>query len=136
MEKPKNGIVTAQYLQDNPSAIFVFGDNDTRIGKGGAAKLRHHPQALGFITKKEPLYADKAYYKPEEYKPVFDKEVQILSDIIQANPDKVYLISPVGGGLANKYGIFESVINGPLQEALSKFDNVLFLWENSTNISQ
>jgi hypothetical protein len=134
MKLPLNNIVTSQYLSDNPSAIFVFGDNLHRIGRGGAAALRYHPQAIGFITKKEPKHTPASYFFPEEYKPIFQKEVTNLVKTISNNPDKVFLISPVGSGLANKYGIFEQVIDGPLQQALSQFTNVKFLWESSTNI--
>lgn len=136
MERPKNNIVTQQYLDDNPTAIFVFGDNLLRRGVGGAARLRHHPQALGFITKKSPKYTDESYYTPEEYKEVFDKELKFLSNMISDCPDKTFLISPIGSGLANKFRIFEEIIDGPLQKALSQFNNVEILWENSTNISQ
>lgn len=134
MKLPLNNIVTSQYLSDNPSAIFVFGDNLQRIGRGGAAALRYHSQAIGFITKKEPKHTPASYFFPEEYKAIFQKEVTNLVKTISNNPDKVFLISPVGSGLANKYGIFEQVIDGPLQQALSQFTNVKFLWESSTNI--
>tara|TARA_R110002074_G_scaffold402324_1_gene606943 strand:- start:2175 stop:2519 length:345 start_codon:yes stop_codon:yes gene_type:complete len=114
----------------------VFGDNLDRIGRGGAAALRDHPQSIGFITKKTPSHRPAAYFFPDEYRPVFDKEVIHLCRTISRNPDKTYLISPVGSGLANAYGIFQQVIDGPLQQALGQFSNVVILWESSTNISQ
>lgn len=106
------------------------------MGKGGAAALRHHPQSLGFITKKLPTHFEKDYYTPEEYRPVFEKEIKYLKDIISDNPDKYFLISPIGSGLANHFGIFEEVIDGRIQKELSQFKNVIFLWENSTSTSQ
>lgn len=53
MAKYENFIVTKQFLDNNPNAIFVFGDNLLRVGYGGAAILRDHPQTYGFITKKK-----------------------------------------------------------------------------------
>lgn len=45
-------IVTKEFLDQNPNAVFIFGDNRRRLGYGGAASLRDHPQTYGFITKK------------------------------------------------------------------------------------
>lgn len=44
--------ITDQLLNNNPNALFVFGDNLIRKGYGGAAALRDHPQAFGFVTSK------------------------------------------------------------------------------------
>ena len=70
--------LNAQMLTENPSWVFVFGDNTLRRGLGGAAKLRYHPQSYGFITKKYPTYEDSAFYKPEEYKEVYKQELEKL----------------------------------------------------------
>ena len=40
----------------------------------------------------------------------------------------MFLISKVGGGLANKYNIFEEVIAENLIEALENFENVTILY--------
>ena len=48
----KNIHISLDFLDSTPNAYFIFGDNLTRKGNGGAAKLRVHPHAIGFITKK------------------------------------------------------------------------------------
>lgn len=94
---------------------------------GGAAKLRYEPNVYGFITKKYPNHTNEAYYKPMEYMPVFESELEKLISEIESNPDKTYLISRLGGGLANKFGIFEKVIL-PNIKVLNVYENVRFLF--------
>jgi hypothetical protein len=120
-------IITQKYLQDNPDHIFVFGDNLLRKGKAGAAKLRDLPNSYGFITKKYPNNDIKSFYKPEEYKTVFEKELDKLIFQIVMHQDKTFLISKLGSGLANRFHIWEKVIKFGLVH-LKHYENVKFLW--------
>ena len=119
-------IITADLLNKNPDWIFVFGDNTLRRGLGGAAKLRYHPQSYGFITKKKPDYQDSSFYTIEEYQEVFLKEMEKLMAFIQRNPNKIFMISKIGAGLANKHGIYEAIIRKGL-EFLTAYGNVKLL---------
>jgi hypothetical protein len=120
-------MITAKYLIDNPTHIFVFGDNSLHRGTKGAAALRYHSNSYGFITKKYPSYKDDAYYKPKEYELIFKRELDKLIDIIKHSPNNLFLISMLGAGLANKYHIFEKVIEPQIKDKLD-FQNVKFLW--------
>jgi len=120
-------IITQKYLQDNPNFIFVFGDNHLREGKAGAAKLRDLPNSYGFITKKFPNNDIKSFYKPEEYKLVFEKELDKLIFQIVMHQDKTFLISKLGSGLANRFHIWEKVIE-PELKTLTRYKNVKLLW--------
>ena len=120
--------INSWYLQNHPDQIFVFGDNLERWGTGGAAKVRGEPNTYGFITKKAPKTDDSVYYHPEEYREVYNQEIQKLVEFILANPDKTFLISKIGSNLANKYGIFEAVIEPSIKKLLYGFKNVVFLW--------
>ena len=89
----KNIKITQEFLDNNPNAYFVFGDNLERYGHEGAAKLRDHPHAIGFITKKFPDNKDESFYKPEEYSAVFfeelkkyDKEFVKISHPVEVTP--------------------------------------------------
>jgi hypothetical protein len=124
----KNIEITEYFLNNNPNAYFVFGDNIERKGYGGAAKLRDHPHAIGFITKKFPDNRDTSFYHKEEYELVFFEELLKLTKIIEKRPDKVFYISQLGGGLANRYLIWENLIRENLVRTLSNFDNVVFCW--------
>ena len=121
-------MITRKYLKENPDHIFVFGDNLARRGKGGGAMLRDEPNTYGFITKKFPVYQSWGYYKSAEYPPVYIEEIEKLIKEIEANPDKTYLISKLGAGLANKFKIFDEVIKPRIKKDLQSYSNVKFLW--------
>ena len=127
----KNLTITREFLDSDPTAYFVFGDNIERQGTGGAAMLRDHPHAIGFITKKFPDNKDESFYKPEEYSSVFFEELKKLKTIIEKRPEKTFYVSQLGGGLANKYRIWDKLIRHNLVRALELFDNVIFCWKDS-----
>mgnify|MGYP000228817337 FL=1 len=127
----KNIKITQEFLDNNPTAYFVFGDNLERCGYGGAAQLRDHPHSIGFITKKFPDNHDGSFYKPEEYSPVFFEELKKLKTIIEKRPEKVFYISQLGSGLANKYRIWDKLIRHNLVRTLDEFSNVIFCWKDS-----
>jgi len=122
-------IVTKEFLDQNPNAVFIFGDNRRRLGYGGAASLRDHPQTYGFITKKNPDDMDESFFHPESYHIDFTVQSIELQLIIEKNPDKIYYISQLGGGLANRYKIWEKVCKPRLEKYFSVYDNVVFLWD-------
>jgi hypothetical protein len=121
-------IITKKYLKDHPNEIFVFGDNLKRIGYGGAAILRDEKNTYGFLTKRYPDNNDASFYRPSEYEPIFEAELERLIKEIKFNPTKTFLISKLGAGLANKYFIFEAIIEPTIKSKLKKFPNVRFLW--------
>jgi hypothetical protein len=120
--------ITSNFLDENPNAYFIFGDNLIKQGYGGAAKLRDHPHAIGFITKKFPDNEDSSFYKPEEYYTVFFEELSKLETLISRHPTKTFYISKLGGGLANKYRIWEKLIKHNLVRKFRNFPNVVFCW--------
>jgi len=122
--------ISKQFLDNNPNSYFIFGDNLERRGYGGAAALRDHPHAFGFITKKFPDRRDTSYYHVEEYKEVFFEELYKLAKIVEKRPEKTFYISQLGGGLANRYNIWENLIKDNLVRTFSVFDNVVFCWKN------
>ena len=120
-------VITEEYLDGHPNDIFVFGDNTIHRGMGGAARLRNFPNAYGFITKKFPDNQPASFYTIKEYKTVFEEELSKLIIVIVANPERRFLISKLGGGLANKHKIFENVVRGGML-SLVKYKNVEFLY--------
>lgn len=121
-------MITKQYLRRHPNHVFVFGDNNLRRGKGGAAYLRDELNTYGFITKKKPNNFDSSFYTVDEYIKVYKEEINKLISEIKEYDDRIYLISKLGAGLANKYRIFEEVIEKNIKEDLKNFNNVKFLW--------
>lgn len=125
----KNIEVTHDFLNSDPNAFFVYGDNLQRQGLAGAAALRHHPRAIGFVTKKAPNGASKSCFNPDEYSKMFFDQLKQLRDHIQKNPMRKFYISKLGSGYANKHYIWETLIHHNLLSELSDFDNVVFCWE-------
>lgn len=121
-------LITEEWLDKHPKYVFVFGDNTLHSGYGGAAVLRDHPSSYGFITKRYPRNNDEDFFTPEAYMPIFLEEVKRLYNTANNHPDKVYLISKLGAGLANRFKIFEKVIEPSIKGLLSSLDNVKFLW--------
>ena len=119
--------ITREFLRDNPNIIFVFGDNEGRVGYGGAAALRDEPNTYGFVTKKD-LGEAEPNFMPDEYISVFVEEALRLRQKIAENQDKMFYISRLGAGLANKFKIWEEVILPVLPKILKDLDNVIFLW--------
>lgn len=55
-------------LRRNPSALYVFGDNDKRAGLGGQAKeMRGEPNAVGVRTKRAPGTANEDYWSDKNF---------------------------------------------------------------------
>jgi hypothetical protein len=123
--------VTQHFLDSNSNAYFIFGDNVERRGYWGTSKLRDHPHALGFIIKKFPDNRDTSFYHVEEYLEVFFEELQKLVRIVKSRADKTFYISKLGDGLANRYQIYEFLIEPNLIQHLKDFDNVVFCWKES-----
>ena len=129
-ERPKTQLITAEYLRQHPTDIFVFGDNLEHRGTGGAAALRTEPNTYGFVTKKAPDNKPESFFTVEEYKGVFQIELAKLEHQLIRHYNRRFLISKLGGGLANKHGIWEAVVKPQLATALNRYgDQVLFLWE-------
>ncbi len=125
--------ITETFLNNDKNTYFVFGDNLIKQGYGGAAILRDHPRAIGFITKKYPDNSDNSFYRPTEYSKVFFEELHKLKVNIANNPNKKFYVSQLGAGLANKFHIWEKLIHHNLVKELQDFKNVIFCWEENLN---
>lgn len=109
--------------------VFVFGDNLLRKGYGGAAKLRDVKNTYSFITKKYPNNKDESFYTVEEYRDVFENEYNKLVKLIEENPRKIFLISRLGAGLANRFKIYEEIIERRLIELEKNYPNAILLFD-------
>jgi len=128
MKKDQTSEITVEYLNSHPDEIFVFGDNTRRIGTAGAAALRHCPNSYGFLTKKFPNNRNDSFYKPDEYRAIYQEEISKLKRLIESSPDKKFLIAKIGGKYANRFRIFNEVIEPQIKEDLKVYKNVSFLW--------
>ena len=120
-------MITAEYLRAHPEVVFVFGDNFQRRGKKGAAILRDEPNAYGFVTKRAPNYNDESFFRPADYLAVFWAEMAKLVKEVGDHPARTYLVSKLGAGLANRYRIYEEVIQPVLVSLKNQYPNVVLL---------
>jgi hypothetical protein len=56
-----------EHVINNPDKLFIYGDNNARIGTGGQAIIRNLPNSMGLRTKKGPSKKSVAYYSDDEF---------------------------------------------------------------------
>lgn len=96
--------ITRKDLQDNPQALFVFGDNMQRRGMGGQAKeMRGERNAVGIPTKKSPAMTANAFFSDADFPKAqveIDKEFDRLEAHVRAGGVVVYPKDGIGSGSA------------------------------------
>lgn len=116
----KAGVCYAPYskelLASYPNYLFVFGDNQMRVGTGGQAIIRNCHNALGLVTKRAPSTNIDAYMTgtPEDYNAVNDDIERIKKLMEEGNPI-IFPASGLGTGLA--------ALNVHAPELLAYIDN-------------
>jgi hypothetical protein len=115
---------------NNPTKLFVFGDNLERIGTGGQAIIRNCSNSIGIATKKKPSMQDDSFFhdKPSE-------AIKILNDIqrlIVVSSDYEVVVFPADGlgtGLS-KMQIFSPKLCNWLHNTLSVIFNIDYTPKN------
>lgn len=83
---------------------------------------------MDLLLKKNPDNRDESFYNPDNYRMDFLAYAVELQIFIEKNIEKTFYISQLGGGLANRYKIWEKVLKPGLEKYFSCYDNVVFLW--------
>jgi hypothetical protein len=94
---------TLDYVKSNPDKIFVFGDNKTRIGKGGQAIIRDMENAIGLRTKKGPSRKPAGYLTDSEYEQNIDminEDILLIKSLAIQGKTIVFSKNGYGTGLA------------------------------------
>jgi hypothetical protein len=134
-----NVLVTSTYytpelLRENPTYLFVFGDNIMREGNGGQAVIRDEPNAFGIITKRLPSQYPDSYFSDDQ---VLENSNLIATDILDLyctinDPSYgythvVFPFAGIGTGLANMPN------KCPLTyQQLHYYLRILFKFDNTT----
>ena len=64
----RQAFISRADIQAHPERIYLFGDNEARVGQGGQAKeMRGEPNAVGIRTKRAPGYEENAYWSDDQY---------------------------------------------------------------------
>lgn len=114
---------TPELLKANPDKLFLFGDNNTRTGKGGQAIIRDEPNAIGISTKLLPKNTEEAFMSDDQLtdnKAVIDSDIKKAKE--KATTEGKTIVLPKGGfgtglaALATKAPQTFAYLNKRLQE--------------------
>ena len=114
---------TPELLRGNPDKLFLFGDNNTRTGKGGQAVIRDEPNAAGISTKLLPKNTPEAFMSDDQLddnKAVIDSDIKNAKE--RATKEGKTIVLPKGGfgtglaALATKAPETFAYLNKRLQE--------------------
>ena len=95
-------ILSVEMCENNPSFLFVFGDNLLKKGKKGQAIIRDCKNAFGVPTKRLPSMDVGSFFsdKQDEYDVVKNKLIYLYNEHLKGKT----IILPenqIGSGLAN-----------------------------------
>lgn len=91
------GYWTEEGVESTPNSLYVFGDNNVGIGKGGQAIIRDLPNTIGIPTKKYPSCNKSSYYNDAE---IADNIVHIdkaIQSILKRSKDYKEIVFPADG---------------------------------------
>jgi len=131
---------TAGLLRAEPDALFVFGDNMQRTGKGGQAIIRDEPNAIGVPTKHAPNKISASYFgRPEneqEEKAAIDAAFDKILEAVKSGKRVYFPAGGLGTGLAEmdkRAPALLAHINNRIQEILN-FDTPEPLQHTELNV--
>lgn len=88
-------------LRSNPDVLYIFGDNEARVGLGGqAAEMRGEPNAVGVATLKAP----GRYWREEDadrQNAVIDADLVHAFEAMKIGRVIVFPLDGIGTGLAD-----------------------------------
>lgn len=97
--------ISRQMLQNNPSTLYVFGDNMAGHGFGGQAKeMRGEPNAVGIPTKNYPGVKKHDYFSDDDYAVATAKIATVFRRLfahVTSGGQVVWPFDGIGTGLAD-----------------------------------
>lgn len=88
-------------LRRNPDVLYVFGDNEARVGLGGQAKeMRGEPNAVGVATLKAPgvFWSDEDFIRQNK---VVNQDFAPIEKALKQGKLIVWPLAGVGTGLSS-----------------------------------
>jgi len=120
-----NGNWKINDIVNNKNKIFIFGDNDLRIGKGGQAIIRDCKNTIGIRTKKQPNNNQSSFYNDDEYDENILKIDQDINNILNKLKQGYTIVFSSGGygtGLARLDKKAPKTFKYLCDELMLKFD--------------
>lgn len=120
---------TPEMCRERPDALFAFGDNLVRAGRGpgaGQAVIRDEPNAVGIPTKRRPARDEGAYLTDadmEAFKEAAAEPFRRLSEHLRAGGTVVWPADGIGTGRA-ELAARAPRIWASLERALEKLEGI------------
>lgn len=92
-----DGFWTIADVKKYPHALFIYGDNNARIGKGGQAIIRDLVNTIGIPTKKYPSNHPESFYTDNDYDDNITRISKAIDDIVQLSATYKYVVLPKDG---------------------------------------
>jgi len=91
-------------LRAHPDWLYLYGDNEARVGHGGqAAFCRGEPNAVGVATKRAPRHTMESYWTDADFervKPIIDRDLAPAFAHVAAGGTVVVPADGLGTGMA------------------------------------
>jgi hypothetical protein len=91
------GFWTINDVKKYSDALFVYGDNNVKFGKGGQAIIRELPNTIGIPTKKYPSNNPSSFYSDNDYITNIIRICQAIINIIVLSSKYKYVVLPEDG---------------------------------------
>ena len=92
-------------LQANPDVLYLFGDNDDRVGYGGQAReMRDEENAVGIRTKWHPSHQEDAFFADDDYDEIIGmigQDIERARDHLENGGVVVIPLDGLGTGLSD-----------------------------------
>lgn len=87
-------------LRANTDVLYVFGDNEKRIGEGGqAGEMRGEPNAIGVATLRAPgVYFNS--HDTDRQCTIIDRDLEPVRKALKAGKVVVWPLDGIGTGIA------------------------------------
>jgi len=85
------GYWTVDDVRKRKDMIFVFGDNDCKLGTKGQALIRYEKNSHGIPTKKYPGYNKSAYYSDDDFDDNKEKITNAIQQLVEKLKDNKYV---------------------------------------------
>ena len=94
---------TVDDVKNRPNCLFIFGDNNVKLGCGGQAIIRGLPNVAGIPTKKYPNNNAGSFYSDNDFDDNASRIKDAINHIITRAKDYQYIVYPkhrIGTGLS------------------------------------
>lgn len=127
-------VVDSKYLAQHPNEILVCDGNFSYAYPRSLGRFVEK-QIYSFITHILPrtsINRQGQFFTPEAYlNIIYPIEEALLIKTIKNNPNKTFLVNPLGYFVDRRpWDIYSTIISYKLRRKLNRFDNVVFLWKN------